>query len=84
MTLQAYSPAKLEKLALRLLDISALLRGIAKDLRSNQLDELKINDKKALLWCESMEVWAQKNRNNLDILLMGLPQKENDLETALR
>jgi len=69
MTLQAYSPEKMEKFALRLLDISAKLRSIAKDLRANQLEELRINDKKALLWCENLEIWAQKNRNTLDLVL---------------
>jgi len=69
MTLQAYGPEKLEKLALRLLDISAQLRNMAKDMRTNQLKELQINDKKALLWCDNMEIWAQKNRSNMDLLL---------------
>ena len=69
MTLQAYSPEKMEKLALRLLDISAQLRSIALDLRANQLEELKINDRKALSWCENLEIWVQKNRNNLDLIL---------------
>ena len=69
MTLQPYSPEKMEKLALRLLDISAQLRGIAKDLRTNQLKELRLNDKKALFWCENLETWAQKNRNHLDLIL---------------
>ena len=69
MTLQAYSPEKMEKLALRLLDISAQLRSIALDLRANQLEELKINDRKALSWCENLEIWGQKNRNNLDLIL---------------
>jgi len=69
MTLQAYSPEKMEKLALRLLDISAQLRNIAQDLRENQLEELRINDKKALFWCENLEIWVQKNRNHLDLIL---------------
>ena len=69
MTLQAYSPEKMEKLALRLLDMSAQIRSLAKDLRTNQLEELKINDKKALVWCENLEIWTQKNRNILDLIL---------------
>lgn len=69
MTLQPYSPEKMEKLALRLLDISAQLRSIAKDQRTNQLEELRVNDKKALVWCENLEIWAQKNRNSLDLVL---------------
>jgi len=69
MTLQPYSPEKMEKLALRLLDISAQLRSIALDLRANQLEELKINDRKALSWCENLEIWVQKNRNSLDLIL---------------
>ena len=76
MTLQAYNSEKLEKLALRLLDISTQLREIAKEMQKNQLEELRINDKKALLWCESIEIWAQKNRNNLDLILMSQPQRE--------
>ena len=76
MTLQAYSPEKIEKLALRLLDISTQLRSITKDLRTNQLEEIKINDKKALLWCENLEIWAQKNRNNLDLILRSKMSEE--------
>ena len=75
MTLQTYSPEKMEKLALRLLDVSTQLRGIAKDLRANQLEELRLNDKKALLWSENLEIWAQKNRNHLDLILK---QMKND------
>jgi len=75
MTLQTYSPEKMEKLALRLFDISAQLRGIAQDLRANQLEELRLNDKKALSWCENLEIWALKNRNNLDLVLR---QMKND------
>ena len=76
MTLQAYSPEKMEKLAFRLLDISAQLRSIAKDLRTHQLEDLKINDKKALLWCENLEIWAQKNRNNLDLILRQMKNEK--------
>ena len=76
MTLQVYNSEKLEKLSLRLLDISTQLREIAKEMQKNNLEELRINDKKALLWCESLEIWAQKNRNSLDLILMSLQQKE--------
>ncbi|MGL6196720.1 MAG: hypothetical protein ACRC2T_18060 [Thermoguttaceae bacterium] len=69
MTLQTYNPEKLEGLAFRLFDIAAQLREMAKESRAKNFVEFPINDRKAIQWCESLEVWAKKTRTNFDILL---------------
>lgn len=68
MTLQVYDAEKLENLALRFLDIATAVRSVAKELRDEQLGEIKLNDKKALLWCENLEIWVQKTKNSVEIV----------------
>ena len=77
MTLQAYRPAEMDQLALRVLDISAQLRGFANDMRKNHMSELRINDKKALLWCDQLEDWMQKTRNHLDLTVRKMTNDKN-------
>jgi len=76
VTLQSYSSDEMDEFAVRLFDISAQLRGISKDMRINQIDRFMINDKKALLMCEHLEIWAQKTRNNFDLELMRISNKK--------
>jgi len=73
MTLQTYTPEDLEKLTFRFFDLAAQLRNMVKKARKYGLKEIPLHDKKALLWCESLEVWAKKTQINLDILVTELP-----------
>jgi hypothetical protein len=59
MTLETYSPERLDRLALRVLDVACSLRQMAADSRENVLDELPLHDKKALEWLTRLEDWAR-------------------------
>ena len=58
MTLEAYSPEKLDRLALRVLDVACALRQMAADSRDNGIEDMPLNDKKALEWLSKLEDWA--------------------------
>jgi len=70
MTLNAYSPDSLDELSLRVLDICVVLRRMAGSLRSDELDELTLNDKKALEWLGRLEEWALKAERELEVNLL--------------
>lgn len=76
MTLHSYNAEKLEKLALRILDLAAALRSMAQDSRVCKIEEIPINDKKALQWCESLEIWIHKTRGSFDIILEEAKRKQ--------
>ena len=67
MTLTYHSPTQLDEYALRLLDIAASLRSIAQDARKNEIEEIPIHDKKALIWLENLEIWAKKSRITFEL-----------------
>ena len=58
MTLEAYSAEKLDRLALRVLDVACALRQMASESRDNAIDDMPLNDKKALEWLGKLEGWA--------------------------
>ena len=72
MTLENYTPEKLDLCALRLIDIVADLRAISQDARKKGLEGIPIHDKKALLWIENLEIWAKKSRMNCEILFKDI------------
>ena len=57
MTLEPYDPDRLDRMTLRVLDLSARLRGLAQKSRQDQLPPLKLHDRKALEWLEKLEDW---------------------------
>ena len=69
MTIEQYTPEKLDQLALRLLDLAAELRGVANGARQAGADCLPVHDKKALLWLDNLEQWAGKTRIGAEVLL---------------
>lgn len=73
MTLETYDPEKLEQLAFRFFDIAALLRNMAQKARKHDLQEIPLHDRKALLWCQGLELWVKKTQVNLDIVVSSLP-----------
>lgn len=68
MTIESYSPDKLDQCALRLLDIAADLREIARESRKKDINGVPLHDKKALLWIENLESWAKKSKLNFEFL----------------
>ena len=67
MTLQPYSPDQLDRLALHLLDLAAIVREMANRSREHQLTDLALHDKKALEWCGNLEKWAHKSQADVEL-----------------
>jgi hypothetical protein len=58
MTLEPYTPDRLDALALRALDLCARVRNLALTSRSEHLPRVELHDRKALEWLEKLEQWA--------------------------
>ncbi len=67
MTLQPYSPEKLDRFALRLLDLAAMLRSMANTCRDQQVEDFTLHDKKASQWCSNLERWTHKVQSELEM-----------------
>ena len=65
MTLQHYDPEHLDQFALRLLDLAAALRRMARRIREEQAEGFRLNDRKALDWFERLSIWVQKAESDL-------------------
>jgi len=73
MTLQPYDAEKLDRLALRLLDISAELRRIGRIAAAAPAVALALHDRKALEWIAELEQWVAECAARAD--LSALVQK---------
>ncbi len=60
MTLEPYSPEKLDQFALELLDVAAILRTMANNSREHGITDLSLHDKKAQEWFSKLDHWAHK------------------------
>jgi hypothetical protein len=67
MTLQPYSPQKLDQLALHLLDLAAMMREMANRSREHEIADLALHDKKALEWCARLQNWAHKAQTEVEL-----------------
>lgn len=67
MTLEKYSPEKIDECVLRLFDIAAELRCMAREARKRGVDAVPVHDKKALLWIENLEQWSRKSKVTFEI-----------------
>ena len=70
MTLQPYTPDRLDELTLRIVDVASRLRRMAERARGQEVNEFHIHDKKALEWLERLEEWSQKSETDLDLALL--------------
>ncbi len=70
MTLDPYTPDRLDELALRLLDLAGQARGMARRARQEQLDQLPLHAKKALEWLTRLEEWAHKSGADFELALV--------------
>ena len=70
MTLQTYDPRQVDQLALRLLDLAAIVRQVANQSREHGIADLAMHDKKALEWCTKLEQWAHKTRADLEVRIL--------------
>ena len=71
MTLQSYSPEKLDELTLRALDLAASLREMATKCRENDVPSADLHDRKALEWLSRLEEWTQKSSAELEVRIIG-------------
>ncbi len=58
MTLETYDPDRLDALSLRILDLCARLRTLARTSREADLPAVDLHDRKALEWLDKLEKWA--------------------------
>lgn len=70
MTLEAYTPERLDELALRTLDVCSRLRIMARRSRDAELATFSLHDKKALEWLARLEEWAQKTESDLEVQVL--------------
>ena len=67
MTLEAYDAEQLDRLALRVFDIAAILRGMAETQRRESLERSLLHDKKALEWIDRLERWARRAEAEMQV-----------------
>ena len=67
MTLANYTSGQLDQLALRLLDIAAILREMAVRSREQEVEPLPLHDRKAQEWCDKLEHWARRAQAETDV-----------------
>jgi hypothetical protein len=60
MTLKAYTPDRLDEVALRLLDLAGRVRAIAQACRQEGLGHVELHDRKALEHLDRVEEWLYK------------------------
>ena len=70
MTLQTYDPQQLDQLALRLLDVAAVVRKMGQRSREHGIADLALHDKKALEWCVNLERWAHRVQADLEVRIL--------------
>jgi hypothetical protein len=66
MTREAYDSARLDSLALRLLDLAGQVRHLAQAARAQELPSVELHDRKALEWIEKLEQWAVVAGSDVD------------------
>lgn len=67
MTLEPYTPERLDELALRVFDLSGLLRKMSITMRTEAVASLVVHDRKALEWIAKLEAWSQKTEASLEV-----------------
>jgi len=67
MTLRRYEPRQLDELALRMLDSCSSLHRLAERCRENQIEDFRLNDKKAMEWLSNLELWIRRAEDELEL-----------------
>lgn len=75
MTIENYTPEKLEGCALRLLDIAAEIHAIARQMRQNDIADISLNDKKAILLFEELEAWTIRSKSKAEIVIRKMEKR---------
>jgi hypothetical protein len=66
MTLIPHSPAELDRLALRLLDLAAEVRGMARRQREHELAAVPLHGNKIQEWLRRLEAWSHDAKSRAD------------------
>ena len=66
MTLETYNSDDLDALSLRLVDLFARLRAMARKSRDEQLPPITLHDRKALEWVAKLEEWLDRVETDFD------------------
>jgi len=66
MTLEAYDADRLDRLALRMLDLCGRVREMARQSRDEGLENLHLHDRKALEYLDQIEQWLYKAEAELN------------------
>jgi hypothetical protein len=82
MTLQRYSPHKLDQFALRLVDLAAMMREMANSCREHGIADLALHDKKALEWSAKLEQWLHKTQADLEVRIRQARAKRRALSAS--
>lgn len=80
MTLKSYDSTRWDELALRLLDVAAEVRGLARACRELPDAAPAVHDKKAHEWLANLERWAGECRTRIEIAKLrhrGVRQAES-------
>ncbi|MGD9720809.1 MAG: hypothetical protein AB7O59_14055 [Pirellulales bacterium] len=70
MTLEAYDPDRLDQLALRMLDLCARVRTMARQSREAGVEKLDLHDRKAREHLDRFEEWLYKAEAELPRAIM--------------
>jgi hypothetical protein len=60
MTLVPYDPDRLDKMALRVLDLCFRIRKLGNQCREEELPPVELHDRKALEWLDKLEDWLYR------------------------
>jgi hypothetical protein len=91
MTKSRYDAARFDDLARRLMDVACDLKGLARTVSDEGLEEFALHDRKPREWLSKLEDWTIKARGKLKDaalreigaeLARGVLQKEREQETA--
>jgi hypothetical protein len=70
MTLKPYNSDDLDALALRLLDLCARVRAMARQAREEEVDRLDLHDRKAREYLDNFETWLYRAEAELPLAVM--------------
>lgn len=70
MTLTPHDPETLDRLALRLLDLAAIVREMANNSREFGVQDFALHDKKAREWYSHLERWTRKAQAELELKII--------------
>ncbi len=70
MTLQPYTPERLDALALEVLDVASMLREMTRNMRENEIESLDLNGRKSLEWLANLTEWTHKSTAELQRQLL--------------